>query len=38
MTVRITGRLVGNSLTADPSDGSVVVLPPPPVTLPRPTR
>ena len=32
MTVRIIGQLVGNVLTADPSDESVVVLRPPATT------
>jgi len=38
MTVRITGQLVGNVLTADPSDESVVVLRPPAAAPSGPTR
>ena len=38
MTVRITGQLVGNVLTADPSDESVVVLRPPAAAPSVPTR
>src|SRR5262245_45180578 len=38
MTVRITGQLVGNLLTADPSDESVVVLHPPAAAPSFPTR
>jgi hypothetical protein len=38
MTVRVTGRLGGNVLTADPSDESVVVVRPPSVISPGVVR